>query len=367
MEKKIITSFISKLGLLNITRRLHRRYIYHKIKLLGNVDFPTHFVFEPTIRCNLSCKMCFYSSKKMHTIKRVQDLSLEQIKRIIDKLSPIEYFGIIGGEPFMKPELFEILDYLREKKIPIWLSTNGTLINDEGINKLFRNDNIIGIDISIDGTRELHNSIRGSNRAFDVTTRNIKLLNEKFPVSVVVVILEENLNYLTDIIYVIKELKLKNITFEYERRYTAEDIETSAKMMNIPAYFIPMSTRKTSKPNYSLKELKKSLSDAEKKAIELGVNLSYFPPDFKENITNYYNRKLRRGNTYICGQLFTCRIDSEGNVVPCFAIRKRFGNLLESSLEDIWNSKEYRNFRRRLLSNNLLPICETCMFMQRIK
>ena len=47
------------------------------------------------------------------------------------------------------------------------------------------------------------------------------------------------------------------------------------------------------------------------------------------------------------------RVDPWGNVIPCQLIRKSFGKFTESSLEDIWNSRDFSSYKRKLLHNNL--------------
>jgi len=65
-----------------------------------------------------------------------------------------------------------------------------------------------------------------------------------------------------------------------------------------------------------------------------------------------------------CGHMSTVRIDPEGNVVFCQLIRKKFGNLLEQPLSEIWNSDELKGFRKTLMENNLLPVCKRCCEIQ---
>lgn len=96
---------------------------------------PLYFYFEVTLSCNLQCKHC-YAVGKNNTIK---ELSTDQVKKIIDKLTshhPAVKILFIGGEPFMRRDIFDILKYAKDKNIIVDISTNGWLLDKNKIKKL---------------------------------------------------------------------------------------------------------------------------------------------------------------------------------------------------------------------------------------
>ena len=121
-------------------------------------------LFEVTNACNLHCKHCY----KMPL--GGNDLTLGQIKYILEKISDfgIKRLLLTGGEPFLRNDLFEIIDYAVECNIEdIEINTNGTLLDDATIiNEIKeRLDTIIGLPVSIDGARsETHDFIRGKGQ-----------------------------------------------------------------------------------------------------------------------------------------------------------------------------------------------------------
>lgn len=84
-----------------------------------------------TRRCNLHCPFCYvyeYVNQKNNDMKI--DLSLDQIKQTVN-LSSIDGVYLTGGEPFMHPNVKEIINYFFENGKKINIATNGLLLNDE--------------------------------------------------------------------------------------------------------------------------------------------------------------------------------------------------------------------------------------------
>ena len=104
-----------------------------------------------THRCNAKCIMCnSYDSQ----ICSKDELSLENIK----KIPPSKFIQITGGEPFMRPDLEKIVEILSKKSKRLMINTNGYFT--EGLVALCKKYPDLAIRISIDGDREVHNSIR---------------------------------------------------------------------------------------------------------------------------------------------------------------------------------------------------------------
>lgn len=90
------------------------------------ISAPTTIFFEVTKGCNLKCRHCFNDSGD----KDPEQLSFSEICSLIDELARIGLFTIkvTGGEPFVRNDILDILDYLELKCINFILYTNGTCI-----------------------------------------------------------------------------------------------------------------------------------------------------------------------------------------------------------------------------------------------
>ena len=359
----------TKTGVLGMFKYLHtQKYFndmnkkYEKYRKTGKIPVPERFIFDLTFKCNLHCNMCyinFPSMWKKKTMDGRMELTAEQIKQAFDKIPKISHITLIGGEIFARQDIFEILDYFQSRNALVRLSTNLTMIDDEKIEKLKKYKNIEAIGTSIDGDREVHNDIRDpkNRKAFDQTINTIKKLKDHFFIGVLSVILAENLEELPKIVKISKESGAHMVTFEFERRYTEEGIRESAEYLGFDIQDFPLMIAEKALPGRDVEDYRKALEEIEKHGKKLGMPTAFYPILFKERLDKYFYRSLDK--EHFCKQLFIGRIDAQGNVVHCFAIRKPLGNLLTQSYEEIWNSKECMELREKL-DSTILPICETC-------
>jgi len=157
---------------------------------------PKTLMFFVTNRCNAKCKHCFY----WKNINRGEEISLEEIKKIIKSLKHrLSTLAITGGEPFLRDDLVEICKAFCEvnetKKIN--LPTNGFLtdkIYDTVKEIVEKCDAEILVNISLDGTKEIHDDIRNVDGLFDKAIATAKKLKTipKLRVSFLTTISDQN-------------------------------------------------------------------------------------------------------------------------------------------------------------------------------
>lgn len=145
---------------------------------------------EVTQQCNLRCFYCVYSGKfparRVHSNK-FMDFSVA--KQAIDfyiehsQENPSPAITFYGGEPFLNfPLIQKCITYAKEKakrKIHFGITTNGTLLNDNIINFLVKND--CGLTVSLDGPKEIHDRYRrtiGGGGTFDIIMSNIEKIRK---------------------------------------------------------------------------------------------------------------------------------------------------------------------------------------------
>ena len=118
-------------------------------------------------RCNLCCKHCYSISAN---IDFPGELSTEQVFTVLDDLHAFGVPALIlsGGEPLMRPDIFDISRHAKELGFYVGLSTNGTLIDAQKIAPIKE----VGFDylgISIDGLKSTHDVFRQMDGAFDAS------------------------------------------------------------------------------------------------------------------------------------------------------------------------------------------------------
>jgi len=93
-----------------------------------------------------------------HAIDNIKDAFKSWVTEYGMEVSPSFHFT--GGEPFLRKDLFAILDYARYRGFPVSLMTNGTLITSE-VARRIREAGVTDVQASLDGLETVHNTIRG--------------------------------------------------------------------------------------------------------------------------------------------------------------------------------------------------------------
>ena len=123
-------------------------------------------------RCNLTCKHC-YSISADTQFKG--ELSTDEVYTVLDDLKQygVPVLILSGGEPLIRPDIFEISHRAKEMGFYVGLSTNGTLIDDKNIQQIAEvGYNYVGI--SIDGLEQTHDQFRRMEGAFRLSMEGIE-------------------------------------------------------------------------------------------------------------------------------------------------------------------------------------------------
>ncbi len=137
------------------------------------LDAPICLTWELTYACNLACVHCLSSSGK----RDPRELSTRQCMDIIDELERMQvfYVNIGGGEPTVRPDFWELVDYATEHHVGVKFSTNGVRITPEVAARLAASD-YVDVQISLDGaTAEVNDAVRGPG-SFDMAVRALENL-----------------------------------------------------------------------------------------------------------------------------------------------------------------------------------------------
>ncbi len=158
-------------------------------------------------RCNLCCKHCYSISADTDF---PGELNTQQVFDTLDDLKKFHVPALIlsGGEPLLRPDIYEISARAKSLGFYIGLSTNGTLIDETNIDKLAAT----GFDylgISIDGIGETHDKFRQMDGAFKKSMHAIKLCQEKgIKVGLRFTLTQDNATELPKILQLVDEHKI---------------------------------------------------------------------------------------------------------------------------------------------------------------
>jgi radical SAM protein with 4Fe4S-binding SPASM domain len=322
---------------------------------------PFLVVWDVTNKCNLRCKHC-YANAGDNSGK--SELSTSQAKQVIDKLSKasVPIIAFSGGEPLVRPDIFELIRYAKEQGIYVAVATNGTLITTDVAERLKELD--VGfVQISLDGaSSETHDEFRGIPGVYNRTLQGIKNCVQK-GLFVNIATTATKMNY-----------------SEIPRIYSlAETLNVNWFMIY---NFIPTGRGKFISNN--------DLSPVERETLlhdlwgmlkkDSTVNVLSTAPQFarvalesefgqNEKIipTHFSNPSLSGRLVNLadfiggcgCGR-FYCAIRSNGDIEPCVFFPLKIGNIFEDDFQDLWVSNKTLNELRNkdLLEGN----CGKCEY-----
>ena len=138
---------------------------------MGERTYPLRMVaWELTRNCNLACVHCRASAVNG---PHEGELSTGECRKIIDEIVSFSTPTVIltGGEPLMRPDLFDIIEYGENKGLRMVIAVNGTLVDESTARKL-KDSGIRRVSLSIDGRgRQSHDAFRGVEGSFDAVLK----------------------------------------------------------------------------------------------------------------------------------------------------------------------------------------------------
>jgi radical SAM protein with 4Fe4S-binding SPASM domain len=172
-----------------------------------------------TERCNLRCAHCYQIGG------RSEELTLPEIRSVVEEVSEMldiwgETYGIsfirsvsvTGGEPFLRKDLADILGVIGDKGFDLHLLSNGTLIDFERAAMLSRLS-VKGVQISMEGPEDIHDSIRGKG-SFSPVVKGIRhLLDAGLRVTMNATLSDLNAGRFLDLVDLARSLGVQRIGF----------------------------------------------------------------------------------------------------------------------------------------------------------
>ncbi|MFX1257309.1 MAG: radical SAM protein [Promethearchaeota archaeon] len=321
----------------------------------GVLSAPMKIFLHITNKCNLKCSHCMFRNENSNN-EPLQDKELTE-KEIIERiLDPAEDLGIpqlriTGGEPTLRTDIFNLINYAKEKKnMTIWLNTNGSF--EESIRTQLAKSRVDGIIISLDGNRKINDQRRGQGTYKKIvdTLRFFQEYNHqnknKIQIRINTTISKENVRLTEYLINLSRKyeteinfMPLRPMVYSFKivdnMLTTKEFMEFSKKVNNLKKKFI----EKTSKIFNRNCDLFGSYE-----------NCSHLPPPFDNSSCNAATSGLgiaANGDGLVCG--FLSGIDDF-----------KGPNVRDNSLFEIWHSEPFNKFR-----NTVKKSCENCRYYRK--
>ncbi|MDH4101149.1 MAG: radical SAM protein [Nitrospirota bacterium] len=307
------------------------------------LPFTPYFIsWNTTKRCNLKCSHCYLDAADLSG-DTSNELTTDECYRLIDQMSevaPGAMLIITGGEPLLRPDIYDICSYSSQKGFISVLGTNGTPVTDETAARLVE-CGVKGVGISLDSMDpKIHDDFRKIDGCWEGAVRGMEACRTHgldFQVQTTVV--ESNYNQIKDLIdfsyragarafnlfFLVCTGRGQDLTDITPEQYHA----TLDMLVDIQDNYPGMMVRARCAPHYTRNALDS--------------------PN-KEGYVTGYNKPCTAGTNY-------CRISPEGDVTPCPYMPISAGNVRQRSFVDIWrNSPLFEEFRNPTLKGK----CGSC-------
>ena len=297
-----------------------------------------------TRRCNLECAHCYLPSADKLT-GGAEELSTQECFRVIDQIAQVVVNPMLiltGGEPLLRPDIFEIAHYASRKNMTVVVGTNGMGMTERLAHRLMESG-VQGVGVSLDSLNpSFHDSFRGVPGAWERTVKGLEALNRVgLPFIIQTTVLKGNYHEMPEI-----------ADFSYR---------SGARVFNI--YFLVCTGRGQGLTDITPEQYEEML----KKIVDMEIGYrgkmlvrAKCAPHFHRVL---YEREglsetlKARGRGCPAGESY-CRITPEGLVTPCPYIPQAVGDLRKEGFVEIWRDSEGLNTLRRWELEGRCGICE---------
>ena len=295
---------------------------------------------ELTVYCNLSCEMCSVWELKQHGVP------FDAVSEILRQARQLgaTVFTPCGAESFMRKDFLDIVELAHELGfVRQDIVTNGTMITEAHLDRLQRYPSV-ALHVSIDGPREIHDSLRGAGN-YDKSIGAVKrCLARGVEVGLSGVILRESLPHLCSLVTLASELGVGAVSFQ------PFQLEISGPEKDLDRFSLMGSPRE---------RIVAALDEVAAHARALGVTI--FTESLFSVIPDYLTEGIRPippGGCYLPSKFLL--VDFRGDIYPCFFMRTdadRMGNVLQDQIQDLWQSNHHQQLQTLALTER----CPGCL------
>jgi len=277
--------------------------------------YPWMLQIEPTNLCNLSCPFC-PSGRKEDPDKRRRHMTLKEFRSIIDDMERYLLFAVLWdwGEPFMNPELPEMIRYASAHDVRTATCTNGHFLQDEAYVERILNSGLSTLVVAIDSLNEeyylrhrtggdLAKAVSGLEKLVELKKR----VNSKTLIDLRMVVMKDNEKELPEMIGFARKIRVD--------KFTVKTVNPGCGVTSMDGDGIPEN------------------------------------PECRQEA----------GCTKVWKM---ANVLANGDVVPCcydFSAEMKVGNINEKPLTRIWNGPEYRELRKNIFFKKKRNLkCRVC-------
>lgn len=313
---------------------------------------------EITSRCNARCRYCYYLNNEG---VNYEDLPARTWVAFFKELGRAKVMDVClaGGEPFIRRDIFEIIEGIVQNRMRFQILTNGQLVSPETARRLKETGRCFSIQVSLDGsTPEIHETMRGKGSFHPALNAIQALLKEGLPVTVRVTVQAANIEDLP----AVARLLLEDFGLSGFSTNTISSLGTQSKYEE-DLFLSPAQRLRAMKVLAKLDEKYPGRIQADAGPLAEWKM-------FKKMENSRENRQSIPGRGYLvgCGCVFKrIAVRSDGAYVPCVMLPQLvLGTIGHDSLEEVWRHSPVlaRMRERRLVPLRSFAECQGCDYLE---
>jgi radical SAM protein with 4Fe4S-binding SPASM domain len=318
--------------------------------MAGKGKGPLYMVtWRCTKTCNNNCLYCSFASTPATT----EEISTEGAKRLVDQAFDFgaSWFGISGGEPLLRRDIFEVISHARKLGLEVSLITNGFFVEGKNFDNLVRNE--VHTAISIDGTEATNDSMRGKGAYAKGVAAIRKLSKEGIFDCVVTTLTKANYKDVAHVVDLATEYGARLVVFH-------SYIPVGRAKEHLDFAPSPQQYEQVWNELYDLMHKTKGKPD-------VNVYCPFFARVAKErgmpNFDDWFRNNFLGRCTMDGGYM---GVIQNGDVKPCgFNEHYKLGNIRDKTLKECWNDLQTSPLSLKLRDrSNLKGKCRICEYYE---
>jgi radical SAM protein with 4Fe4S-binding SPASM domain len=299
---------------------------------------PLIMSWNVTRECNMKCSHCYINATEK---KLNNELTTQESKALMDQIYQVSrpLLVLSGGEPLLRPDIFELIEYGSAKGLKMGLGSNGSLIDDAVAAKL-KAAGISTVSISLDSNiAAQHDEFRGVAGAWEKAVNACKTLRKNnVLVQVNTTLTQQNYNQIDDIMSFAEGIGVENFHL----------------------FFLVPTGRGTKLTDISPQKYEDMITNTFAKVSKHRLNVRpSCAPQFMR-IAKGMGLDMRQWIRGCIAGMYYCRIYPNGDVTPCPYLPIKLGNVRENSFKEIWTSSDI--FKALRNPDSLKGKCGACEY-----
>lgn len=346
-----------------VWRRLNSRLSYALCTMLGAQSAPPESInIYPTDRCNLNCSMCFERLRPQH-----KEMPVEEWRTIIHQIKKFKpRIHLSGGEPFVYKHIFDLIALIKQRELFLTITTNGTFLEQHAADIVRMNVN--RIHVSIDGPKDIHDTIRGVPGTYDRVIAGLHKLCALKKQALPVIRINSMIN--------LTNPDANRAVLDIAHRIHAESVQllhplfTSSEALSAHAQLLRKTLGRDMNywhsadvPCTAPEDYEQIASTLEQLQKTSRIPVEVFPRLRPEQLRAYYTHDRTFKELYhgACQAMwYTATILPNGDVESCpdYVV----GNCHAANFRELWNNDVMRELRKRIRERDFFAVCRACCY-----